>query len=230
MRNMLTALIFIFATQGIAENKQTSFGGAKLILPEPQNLCEVKNTGSTAEIFELAAALQITAQNKLLAYYENCLHLERLLDGFTGGSPEYILIVAHNPNPNKETVYKQYNARRFNEEMASYVSGIDINEIFKKVERGANQTLDDYDVDLKLAYEKPINLGVLDIGDAVFHGMVMNINDGTKDHIVGGLFSYLLLNGIPLFVCKYKPYKDRKTITDLLFESKYYAARLVYSN
>jgi len=227
---MLAALLIMFATQGIAENKQTSFGGVKLNLPKPDNLCEVKNTGSTAEIFEISAAFQLKAQNKLLAYYEDCLHLESLLKGSVAASPEYILIVAFNTDPNKETVYEHYTAKRFNEEMASSVSGLNINEIFEQVEKGANQTLNDYDIDLKLAYDAPINLGILDIGDAVFHGMIMNISDGTKDHIVGGLFSYLLVNGIPIFVYKYKPYKDKQTITDLLSASKYYAARLVYSN
>ena len=106
-------------------------------MPKPDNLCKIKDTGPTAEIFEITDALQITAQNKLLAYFEDFKRLESLLDAsktkFLDYSPKYILITAYNPNPNEEILYTNYTTKRFNEEMASSVSDEDINEIFMKV-------------------------------------------------------------------------------------------------
>ena len=137
MRIILAALLVISFTQGFSENKQTILGGVQLNLFKPDNLCEIKDTGPIAEIFEITDALQITAQNKLLAYFEDFKRLESLLDAsktkFLDYSPEYILITAYNPNHNEETLYTNYTTKRFNEEMASSVSDEDINEIFMKV-------------------------------------------------------------------------------------------------
>ena len=92
-----------------------------------------------------------------MAYFQDFKRLESLLDAsktkFLDYSPEYILITAYNPNPNEETLYTNYTTKRFNEEMASSVSDEDINEIFMKVERGANQTLKNYDIDLEVVYD-----------------------------------------------------------------------------
>ena len=89
MRIILAALLVISATHGFSENKQTIFGGVQLNLPKPDNLCEIKDTGPTAEIFDITDALQITAQNKLLAYFEDFKRLESLLDASKTKSLDY---------------------------------------------------------------------------------------------------------------------------------------------
>jgi len=201
MRAALIVFLLTFATQAGAENKQTNFGGVILNLPKPDNLCVVENYDSTLEIFEMQSAIQRNAGNKLLEFYDDCLHLESAINGSDeANSPEWQFVVAYDPNSDAETIFKNYSTQRFNEEIAAGISDLDINELFKRGEQGVNETLKDFSHDGNIVFGKPIDLGVLEIGDAVFQGMIVNISNGNDDFLVGGIFSYLLVNGV-LFLC-----------------------------
>ena len=231
MRAAIIALMLMFGSQAGAENKQVSFGGGILNLPKPKDLCEMADHGPTSEIFKFHAALQAKAKNRLLAVYEDCLFLEqRTFSTVESSPPEWLLFTAFNPNPDKEILFKNYSTQRFIEEMAKMVSNIDANEIQKWAGDITDQVLEDLSYDENIAFGKPIDLGVLDIGDAVYHGFIMDVKGGNESFIVGAVFSYLLVNGVAVNIYKYKNYKNKQTIKDLLFESKYYVARVVHSN
>ena len=231
MRAALIVLLLTFATQAGAENKQTNFGGVILNLPKPDNLCVVENYGSTSEIFEMQSAIQRKAGNKLLAFYDDCLHLESAINGSEeANSPEWQFVVAYDPNSDAETIFKNYSTQRFNEEISAGISDLDINEFFKRAEQGVNQTLKDFSYDGNIVFGKPIDLGVLEIGDAVFQGMIVNISNGNDDFLVGGIFSYLLVNGVFISAYKYKKYKSKQTMIDLLSDAKFYVAKVVHLN
>jgi len=231
MRAALIVLLLTFATQAGAENKQTNFGEVILNLPKPDNLCVVENYDSTLEIFEMQSAIQRKAGNKLLAFYDDCLHLESAINGsYEANSPEWQFVVAYDPNSDAETIFKNYSTQRFNEEIAAGISDLDINEILKRVEQGVNQTHKDFSYDGNIVFGKPIDLGVLEIGDAVFQGIIVNISNGNDDFLVGGIFSYLLVNGVFISVYKYKKYKSKQTMIDLLSDAKFYVAKVVHLN
>ena len=231
MRAALIVFLLSFATQAGAENKQTNFGGVILNLPKPDNLCVVENYDSTLEIFEMQSAIQRNAGNKLLAFYDDCLHLESAINGSDEAiSPEWQFVDAYDPNSDAETIFKNYSTQRFNEEIAAGISDLDINELFKRGEQGVNETLKDFSHDGNIVFGKPIDLGVLEIGDAVFQGMIVNISNGNNDFLVGGIFSYLLVNGVFISVYKYKKYKSKQTMIDLLSDAKFYVAKVVHLN
>ena len=158
MRAALIVLLLTFATQAGAENKQTNFGEVILNLPKPDNLCVVENYDSTLEIFEMQSAIQRKAGNKLLAFYDDCLHLESAINGSEeANSPEWQFVVAYDPNSDAETIFKNYSTQRFNEEIAAGISDLDINEFFKRAEQGVNQTLKDFSYDGNIVFGKPID-------------------------------------------------------------------------
>ena len=231
MRAAVIALMLTVATQAGAENQQVGFGGETLNLPKPEGLCEVANHGPNSESFEFHAAFQRKVKNKLLALYEECLYLERVKIGTAeSGPPEWLLVTAYNPNPDKEILYKNYSKQRFIEEVAKSMSNLDMDEIAKWAGDKSDQVLEDLSYNGKLALGKPIDLGILDIGDAVYHGIISDLKVGNESFIIGAVFSYLLVNGVSVNIYKYKDYKDKQTIKDLLFESKYYVTRFVHSN
>ena len=234
MRAILTALLLTVASQAGAENQQVGFGGETLNLPKPDGLCEVAKYGPNSKSFEFHKALQRKANNKLLALYEECLYLDRVKIGIIeSGPPEWLMVTAFDPNPDEEKLFKNISTQSFIEETVKMVSNIATNDLQKMhefVEKETNEVLENLSVDGKISVSEPLDLGILDIGDAVYHGFIMDVKGGNESFLLGAVFSYLLVNGVVLNIYKYKNYKDKQTVKELLSESRYYITRLVHSN
>ena len=228
LRQFITLFCFIFATSVYSGEIEVGFGGVSLTLPEPKNLCRVNEFGPTAELYEVSRKLQLQATNKLLAYYADCSSVQsfKSMDTFFGHK-DWILVVAANPYPSQERVYRKVKPHEFNSIMLPALSKLDFDEAMSAAQIGLDEVLED--VAPKMG--EAIDLGVVAIDDAIHQAVIMPItrSDGSQKTI-GGIFSYMIVDGVITYTYNYRDYKNKNTIESLLAESKSFIIKFANIN
>ena len=225
-------IIIIFQTHLVfaSENFQTRFGNVTLNIPHPKNLCLLKNTTAERLLFESNSEIQKKSGNKLLAYWIDCVsHKKIQTDGSNELSfREWVMVVGTlTGSPKKENTYPKATAKQFLKAMVKQSSEASIDDIKKNV----NKMFSEYDLeDYPTVIDDPINLGILGITDSLHFGFILRVKAQGRDRIVAGIMSTALINGVPMHVYYYRPYKDKNTIKALLSNAKYYSIKLVHAN
>jgi len=228
LRHFIKLFCFILATPLYSGEMQFSFGGISLSLPEPNNLCPVNKYGATAELYEQSRKLQLQATNKLLVYYADCLSVRSFTNMQTFlGHTDWFLVVAANPYPSEERVYTRMKPHEFNSMMLSTLDNLNFDEVMSSVQRGIDEVLDD----IAPKMGEVIDLGVVEIDDAIHQAVIMPITrtDGSQKTI-GGVFSYMILDGVITYIYNYRDYKNKNTIRSLLTESKKFVSKFANIN
>jgi hypothetical protein len=233
---VLCAVIFasyIFNPSAVAsEVLSASFGNTTLKLPYPNKLCLLGRSAGENTFWDHQKMTQSQANNKLLAVWLDCESKRKLQNVEGADLKEWVIVVGHLTGTSKtERVFPKLDRDRYIKGMTKAIPDLDLDKLKGKMDRALEKANSVYLGDKSaITMDEPINLGVLAVEDAVYMGLIMNIGTKLEKNPIAGIFSSTLLNGVPISHYTYKEYQGKKTVSDLLSKSKYYNAKLIFSN
>jgi hypothetical protein len=224
---------YLFNPSAVAsEVLSASFGNTTLKLPYPNKLCLLGRSAGENTFWDHQKMTQSQANNKLLAVWLDCDSKRKLRNGEGAGLKEWVIVVGHLTGTSKaERVFPEFDRDQYVKGMTKVLPDLAFDEIWEKVDRTIEEANEVYFGDKSaVTMDDPINLGILAVEDAVYMGMIMNIGTKLERNAVAGIFSSTLINGVPISHYTYKDYQGKKTVSELLSKSKYYNAKLIFSN
>jgi len=225
----------VFASEII----QSRFGNVTLNIPNPSNLCRLKNSGGERErqTLEMNKKLQKQQGNKLLAYWTDCDSQKQLRRPFGDAFlfNEWVIIGgALSGEPPQEKTFPQLTQKLFLKSMLKEFDNVDLDTLYssatKKVNKDFDKILPNY-FDGSANLSEPINLGLLAVTDSIHIGSIFNVKiEPLGDRPVAAIFSSALIKGVFVQYFFYSEYKNKSTIKTILSKAKFYSAKLTNVN
>ena len=208
------------------------FGNTNLKLPYPNKLCLLGRSAGENTFWDHQKMTQSQANNKLLAVWLDCDSKRKLRNGEGADLKEWVIVVGHLSGTSKdERIFREFDRDQYVKEMTKVLPDLAFDEIWEKVDRSIQKANEVYLGDKSaITIDEPINLGVLAVEEAVYMGLIMNIGTKLEKNPIAGIFSSTLIKGVPISHYTYKDYRGKKTVSDLLSKSKYYNAKIIFSN
>jgi len=226
------AVLLCNAPAVASEILSARFGDTTLKLPYPNKLCVLGRSAGENIIWDQQKMTQTQANNKLLAMWLDCGSKRKLQNGESTDLKEWVIVVGHLTGTSKtERVFPEFDRDQYVREMTKVLPNLAFDEIWEKVDRAIEKANEVYFGDKSaVTIDDPINLGILAVEDAAYMGLIMNIGTKLERNPVAGIFSSTLIKGVPISHYTYKDYRGKKTVSDLLSKSKYYNAKIIFSN
>jgi len=216
-----------------SEMVQSRFANVTLKLPNPDNLCPVKNFGIEKYTLEMHREAQQKAGNKFLGLWVDCVSLKQMRRGeIVSHFKEWVVVSAILFGKMRlEKTFPQLSNQNYLKMMLKSLGNLSFEELAKKVDKNLETIILKYLGDEQsLQIKKPVNLGVLGLTDSIHSGMIVNVAFGEKRITVSAVFSATLIKGVPINFFYYRPYKNKDTIKNLLSKAKIYSVKIVHSN
>ena len=215
-----------------SEELSVSFGNTTLNLPYPNKLCLLGRSADENTFWDYQKMTQAQAGNKLLAVWLDCGSKGKLQKGETGDLKEWVIVVGTlSGTPKTERIFPKLDRGQYLKAITKVAPDLDFEELKGKMDQALEKANSAYFGDKSsITIDEPINLGVLAVEDAVYMGLIMNIGTKLETNPVAGIFGLTLINGVPIAHYTYKDYRGKQTVSDLLSKSKYYNAKLIFSN
>lgn len=229
---VLLESVVCISTTSASEFIQARFGKVTLNIPRPNDLCSLGQSPLEMVVLNYQSSAQRLVGNKFLAMWIDCESQKTLQGGAEVQLQEWAIIVGTlSGTPKTERVYPLLSADKYLNMVASGYETLPINKVLEDVNRSLEEANDIYLGDKNtVSVADPINLGVVGVEDAVHTGMIFNVKTKIDTVPTLGVYSALLIKGVPVNHYFYRPYKGVKTFKNVFTKAKYYSARIIHAN
>lgn len=234
---LVLAMFALLQAPAWSADRKASFGGMDLVLSDPSGFCWIRDEHPVdTRVFEYVSAVQRGSGNKLVAYWGDCESLRALRNGTNkGGLVRWIIVSGKLSRDGRELTYPRVSRSAFLRQMTRQISKDDFDQIVKQGHSRMEARI--ADVNRKylgnpdaLTVGKPQNLGILEVSNAIYFGMLMQLNPPEGARFIAAIGSMGLTKGVILYAYHYGDYRDKQTIPRLLAASKAYRADLEKRN
>tara|TARA_Y100001960_G_scaffold188410_1_gene197593 strand:- start:852 stop:1628 length:777 start_codon:yes stop_codon:yes gene_type:complete len=221
-----------------SEKTQSRFGNVTLNIPNPRNLCRVKNNEGERErdTLERMRKIQRRGKNKLLAFWVDCdSHKQLQRNNNLFAFNEWMIIVGYlSGKPPQEKTFPQVTQKLYLKSILKEFNDTDLDNLYGSAIKGVNKDLEKIDPNYlggkTTKVTEPINLGLLAVTDSIHTGMIINVKGPWGDRPVAAINGSTLIKGVIVHYFFYNEYKNKSTIKTLLSKSKFYSEKLTNAN
>ena len=210
----------------------TRFGNTTLKFPYPDKLCLLGRKGGEKLLWDHQAMTHTQAGNKLLGVWIDCGEKTKLQNDEDGDIKEWVLAVGRlTGTPKIERVFPQLRRDQYLKALSKAAEGLSFDGVKEKVDRALERANSVYFGDkTAVIIDDLINLGILEVGGAIYQGWVMNSGNNIEKEPIAIVAGATLIKGAPIGIYFYKMYQGKESVDDLLSKSKHYNAKLIFSN